>query len=1464
MGTVTLEEGNAEIAEYPVTKVWLEYPETPDKTAEGLEMPVMKEQQVVAGGTGAPNSNSAPSFPTLVEDIEGSFIPIPIVKNLYEFDDQDQPFLEVADPLSLFVAIYGSMMGKYTQIVAIDLNKADVNVVVPFFFEMYSNYFMLYKDAPTTENRNQYFADTQEILSQFYIDCLNSKGDTLVFSNEIEDDPDGRGAFWFSFLGNGGMNRLLILVKKDGLWTYNIETFRIDVVGGILYQTKFLRERTENEYLSYLPDYAKHRGSDYMEVEFELIPFNTAYTDTNIGYVYNDYFKLGVTTIDKPNPPYYMGFSMHEVRQDFTLEAEYMVHLGSSKYLVVNVPSNLLTDAISPWEIKEAITLTTETESGEETFDMEVFSIGSTNGLAVNQALLKVKGEGGIRLCLNSVLEIKDVYFLISASYEKDILDDLTSDGWTVTDYDWSINELGWPQDKQYLSVIEGSTRKANRTLTITNFKHTLAIGTLLKGNSGKLVGSTKTKGLLWVKQPFMPDIEMKHTHEAEYHKYQNVPICFCWMQDPYERPTGYQSVGGSMPPCGEFSIGMFGRGSMWYPYHACASFSQYKKVGRGTFGRQVEVKGAYYPERGHGLHDARMEGPDDNGTWEWGQCSPLSCMCDKQTGNVVRVSEPVWAGYARTRGELDDRTLVSWAMSAWTWPKFGNVCKPSLRSYRSTEYMEYTYDEIAIYGAGETIEWRWLPEAMGFSEAALRGSTPNFDSFTFGFGPEPVSQMGLHTYPGEFGASETILETPVRFEDVFVKRTAAVTYPISRNSSGNIIYEFKAYNGEPIQWAWRQEDKPVARGVGDVPNKLNFINVSHPQYLFDKNLHEHRLVLDKGEHTLNFIAPIFDEYTAEITTYPGIQIDTGPIRYADPSTGAFDPEGAETSELYEEANMLPWLPQVSLFSEDDASVDEAAAEEDGRLIDSGGIKFYYNRGLSASIDFTSTAVQNLPLEDIYISAMESPEVEISIDISSIATSHNDLAIPMSFEKATYIRGIELTFLFEEPSGDGTYYDIPAVMLKDSDGNTLAESSYVFCDVGVSTNKTFKLELTPSFSDLFNNRAASFSFHLRTLPTEGEIRAYYNNVTEYEFRPSTHSERTAGAGDYVDKLRICSITNLMLIESKLIDASETIETYERGYFISVGGNEDMSPQATALQGDPEDVGIGLEDDLDNPRRSLNKLPDDSSTVWSYEVSGVTQGIEEDYTPHSKYTLDSKCRSRIILRPYTNGEYITGGVPELEAVQTGIYDDLLSYENTQLICPLIIPPNMKETLEELGIGLSPPTNLVMSNDSVRKLGTVISYPVFTSKGYKITPSAPYMISGYWGQPCWAYQLVNQDSGEIIATGGALHFLTAWAFGSILIVNRQNSYRAYGNIFRETVDQVPGELFTEGAANVKSKGDGSIGSIRDFVHQSSQWVSRNDYPKYSKWPEFHPPPQTGGLALFTSYSFLDPFLFTGGNG
>jgi len=644
------------------------------------------------------------------------------------------------------------------------------------------------------------------------------------------------------------------------------------------------------------------------------------------------------------------------------------------------------------------------------------------------------------------------------------------------------------------------------------------------------------------------------------------------------------------------------------------------------------------------------------------------------------------------------------------------------------------------------------------------------------------------------------------RYEDIFESHhsVAGLNYPYPKSPYFKLvggvskpIISWHTYKdcpegdpGRSIQWAWQEIWKPIERyafGIDDFPcvglqvetsltncieigpYKLGLVNVpvpgseclstdfkgrhvfldvQHPDYKYDAELGEHRLVCDEGPHIITFIPPSFEEVGGTIDVFFWIKLDGGMPRAFDVD-GNWDPPGAEkinpeSVELYKKCTVFPWLTDVTLFAEGYDDPSEAAAEADGRVLvlyDGIGeeFKMYYQRGLDVSL--LPGSFDQMPGLEIAPAAKKwSIMFNTKSDCGEEGSDNfwDNIEIDTPYESQfcmdiSYCSGdmdgsdtieLEYEFISEENGGDlpgwpsrvmcqfsfgaeklvseedeeeqgplpenvwfGNLYHIPAIeVLTSSDG--------------VSWSKVYesdKMELATK-NDSIESKMRDYSWNVSLADKMSKEPKH----VKLRFRISPNSEEVEGksglSGYYIFCTNMIKIECVYIYLAGISEAEEKyIWTYERRYNISSGQHGDFPPHG-----------------YDSTTSLLNPLPSDFSTVYQRDCSDGTVGI--GYPGNSK-TMN-KCRGRIMFECHEDKEPLPGSsLGDWEAEQKKIHDAIaMNAGKTTFRMDSVCPPGLEEHLIEAGVIGFPKWFCYFVNTLPLPLAPVIPRGTYSAPGH----------------------------------------------------------------------------------------------------------------------------------------------------
>lgn len=975
---------------------------------------------------GTPAQDGKIKYPTLVKELKDLYL-YPIIRNEFDKDDQGNNLFEVTNLQNEEILIVGDMFWYNSITYAVNLSDPELEKIVPselFAFDnmrdILSGYEKNFKEGNVASEKWTEFYDK--------LDCLLNNLMTYYPDKIVESEIGSKyNMFYMGVSSYFGENEIFVFNKGSGSWEYDRIKIIKSLCGGVIRQTSF-SIIGDGEPIDRLPWYESNFMTNHNEngmVEFKFFPFVSEYVnqgEDHVAYVYNDFVENVIPSTPITTDNHYRVLYKYyktTVYENKIISMENMKFIGNAGYVLVVVPDDdkLIHNVHQPWEVDGDIYLTiaslNEGEASKE-IKMVVHEQG-TSRLEVNQIILKPNNiEDFSAPCLGSFIILDKI-----CVYEK------RSFGETPTGIGYSeepvisgaINDAGWDS-----MDISGS----NNSYTITKFSiDPLFVSVVYKGANGRIKGITRTKMLMWVRQPFCRDVEIYYGWQAAYQKMKLLPDTFCWGKHGFEISEN-NVYHHRTPKCGDHEQSSFsGKGPMWYPYNACDPYERYKIITQFTEW-DISIIEQFDGNHGdHGAFDLRMLGPDasygytcDNHA-HW-----VNCTCDWSFCNDSKTGVNVFTGYGRYRGLLSYEDRQKCLRNSGTLPNFGNVPRDFLRSFRSTDSVHY-------YKVDDTGQYRrlrkWVPPYEFYTKSDITGNVDDypFELYTLDYDSPFVDQFGLlkASTIEEINISETVdNEHRYRFEDIFQPRYtwSSLRYPylkqrtISQFGAELTVWlTYKDYPEDPnksIHWVWQDiwteierhsidiseipcedeesfEDSYLSYPYSFVENTIKgkhlFLDIEYPEYKYSYDLTEHRLTCDEDNHTILFTPPSFkikDDGT--IDKFFWLMLDAGHYRAFDVD-GNWDPDGHKDTnpggsgpnaypELYEICVNSPWLEDVTLFANGYTDKTTTKAETDNRVIefyDDVGIKQkeYYQRGLD--IQILSDKFINMPIQHDLLSA---------------------------------------------------------------------------------------------------------------------------------------------------------------------------------------------------------------------------------------------------------------------------------------------------------------------------------------------------------------------------------------------------------------------------------------------------------------------------------------------------------------
>jgi len=780
-------------------------------------------------------------YPDLVEELRDVIL-TPLIKNIFETVDDENVF-EVTNLSHETVPIFGDIFYYNAETYGINLKDPDLNLPSQVV-EIFRTFDSMEEAKANLEVSFDDIYQDLECTLEFLLLAMPEKIPASTFGKD-------QNLFYVEMPTFFGDNEIIILNKGSGRWEFDKISFKKIFCGGVVGQTSFsLVGKGE---VNYLPDYASDLAAydnNNGVIGFSFFPLVSAtHGDASVlNYVYNDSVRKRLA----PNPSYPpshdtydMSYKLYKTKafEDAKiLDVSHMRFFGNSGYVLVTIldENKVLSRAIKPWEVSNDIYL--NYPSGERT-KMEVFD-ESNDHLEPNQIILRPESVDDFRApCVGSFITLNKIFI-----YEKRSFDQLPS---LTFEYE-VVRETFIGENDNIVYRDAEINETGNNNYQIKKFgTESLTMAAVFRGVTGRLKGQTKTKMITWIRQPYCRDVEIGYGWTKGYTKSTLLPEYNCY------GPTGvrvdvnthYKTYS---PMCGDHDLSFnTGTGPMWYPYDDCEDTVNYGITGNLTEQDTslMEIFGEDWPaDPPHGSHDMRMLGPADNYGYTCDTHAQLwACTCDWSFCNLEKKTENIFAGGARYRGGLDYQAKLRALQNYGTLPKFGNVYRDFLRSFRSLDNIDYYYWN----GYNFVRKRKWVPMAEFYTSADITRSAQDFpyllycssDYYDDGAGfVHPMGMMlALNKIEGVDIEEKVDVDgagDPIRyhFEDIFKTHSslAGLYYPYPKTLYSRLVggiltpiitwYTYKDYPGAAsgdvsIQWAWQEVWKDIERGSVDLEN---------------------------------------------------------------------------------------------------------------------------------------------------------------------------------------------------------------------------------------------------------------------------------------------------------------------------------------------------------------------------------------------------------------------------------------------------------------------------------------------------------------------------------------------------------------------------------------------------------------------------------------------------------------------
>lgn len=521
----------------------------------------------------------------------------------------------------------------------------------------------------------------------------------------------------------------------------------------------------------------------------------------------------------------------------------------------------------------------------------------------------------------------------------------------------------------------------------------------------------------------------------------------------------------------------------------------------------------------------------------------------------------------------------------------------------------------------------------------------------------------------------------------------------------------------------------------------LLFLDVSYPDYLYNYKLDEFTTTTTEGYHVIQFIAPEKDLSTGNYLGYICLKLDDGPMRAISWKTRTWLAEDSKEDslsldgynvELYnkctgqEDALLVDdietsWFDGVTLFDStctiSNEALDKAAdtAEENNQMVQSYKLdgdgkeitkKLCFQRGLAFLLNSEAFEGKNLPTTSIPV-LFNADEFNTVVGEGAAhkvvcnTTIYIDRAVSFDYKVKT-ISSLEMTYFYgadpligEDENTVYNYYHIPAIKIYSSeDGITK--------DFLLYENATMTLYIDNSIDLSTNTLVYSW---------DNTLEYIYNGASYIiiELRVSPNAKELSELSDkqlsmYEASLNYVKYEVYEVYESVLANATESVRSWERKYYVSYGNSGDSPPQGN----EPSEIS------------TLYPREWEKSTVYTKDTSeGV---LNMDGSDKNGFTITSKIRGRVLHEIYEDNKNLDGDLYVMEGKQKKIFDSSLKVNPENALMYSIVPPSLEEYLVNEGVSfLEQPVNLILKNTLLTELAEINNFKPISGEGHKYLPS-----------------------------------------------------------------------------------------------------------------------------------------------
>lgn len=1348
---------------------------------------------------GIPTRNQPSYFPTLIRELPNTQLS-PIIRTVFdtEVSNINSGIDVIFSPKKVFetdnidhkyLTIWGDCFYDNSIIIAINASDPELKNLHSIFEQL-----DLFKNMD--ELRRSLSADS---FTRFYnkldiiLNRLIKYRPDKVFYSKLEVNQH---AFFIDTETFFGENNIFVFDSTDSTsnqsstWEYDKITVNKTFIGAVIGQTSFMA-KGDGGTIDRLPDY--RRGFNAIinkncQVGFSIFFLRNDSFSSKIAYIYNDTLVDGTYCFHKYKVT---------VFENLVLDIMDVKFIGNQGLAVVIIPDPecKLHNTNGKWGIEGDITLDfIDSEGKLKSIKMEQYPTTSES-IEINQIVLRPVNKEDFRSPCSFELHLgKSIY-----TYEKRSFGQLPH---------YKYEEL---TDKNNVLVKTGELEVNDNKVTISNFPDEAILASVAYTTSaGRIKGLTRSKLLVWVRQPYCRDFEIFYNWTMSYTKWALEPRAFCFYSDTnaviVNTTTKYTDSWS--PSCGDHDKSSIAKSAaMWYPYGQCAQYERNNELS-SAHANVLGIMSVFVNKDGslntnYGNWNLRMCGPPENKGMEESHASIWECGCDYFYYNYIKSSDNIFSGYARYRGGLSSYDYEICMRYDGTPPKFGNVYRDQLNSYRSIDRVRYDKKSGTQY----INDYRWMPVSEYFTSSNLFGpcNVVGEELYTDDYNSPYYTQLGVLLVSDSIEGvviKETIDDKlRLRFSEVFdTNLSISLQYPQTRprfiyDNNGHLTdivtwYTYKALSDDSksIQWAWREDWLSIERAQKDkfyrdmllhdnIDNVLTyktlvFLTIEYPEYLYDAKQNELCQVIEEGTNFINFVVSKIEGKPTEKNIEPLflLQLNSkGPPRVfnldgdwvsADdiPDTVKFDGYTIDDVKkgclVYTDTNITgnEWVSESTLYTES-VIQNSADAKANGQwlfMYDGDGKYYeqYFKRGLIvkpdiAMFDFLPKKYSTLEAIEYELAFNHRPTLCKDCVLSNLVPGEYFPA-SIVLDGAEYLDSTpKLLTITLDFSKDNSVYRPKLI--------SMVELKFKFT---LDTDKMLAYSI-PAIK-LYGLSAMSDDFDL--VATYPKKTASISNTTNTDYELCKISLQI----DYLSFKHPYKMLKLVFDNTldsavdlkkergdewqsfsnriKLIEVVITEVSLE-SVTESINTYERMYHVSTGNYGD-------LPPEGDNSTGKILHPPiNEQSTAYHRDTSVGILGANDS---GKRITLMNKCRGRILQECHIDKEYYKGiDVHELEKEQKRIYDSVVRSGVNKFVMRSVIPPGLKTKLAALGITY-PTWNCVFENSTVGLLSPIVPQHNFNDLGHKWSYDVEVPVRTYCGKGIYGdvfhFQYIDVATGE----------------------------------------------------------------------------------------------------------------------